>query len=60
MILKPVKILPSGGDTSYCGSIIDNEKIYISYYSQHEINKRKSKVGKHASGIYLASGALID
>lgn len=56
MILKPVRILPSGGDTSYCGSVIHDKKIYISYYSQHEINKRKSKVGEHASGIYLACG----
>lgn len=59
MILKPVLILPSGGDTSYCGSIIYQGKIYLSYYSQHEIKKRKSYVGEHASGIYLATGKSI-
>jgi len=47
-------ILPSGGDTSYCGSIVKNDKIYLSYYSQHEIDKRESKVGENAAGIYLA------
>jgi len=47
-------ILPSGGDTLYCGSIVKNDKIYLSYYSQHEIDKRESKVGENAAGIYLA------
>ncbi|HOK79848.1 MAG TPA: hypothetical protein PK303_03915 [bacterium] len=55
MILRPVLILPSGGDTSYCGSIIDNGKLYISYYSQHELDRKESLVGKNASGIYLAT-----
>lgn len=59
MILKPILILPSGGDTSYCGTIIHQGKIYLSYYSQHEINKRKSMVGEHAAGIYLATGTTI-
>ncbi len=52
--LKLVKILPSGGDTSYCGSIINEGILYLSYYSQHELNLRKSKVGEFASGIYIA------
>lgn len=60
MILKPVIILPSGGDTSYCGSIVYEGKIYISYYSQHELKQKKSRVGEHASGIYLAKGSSIE
>jgi len=47
-------ILPSGGDTSYCGSIVKIDKIYLTYYSQHETWKKESKVGENAAGIYLA------
>lgn len=60
MILRPVSVLPSGGDTSYCGSITHNGRIYISYYSQHEIKKKKSKVGNDAAGIYLATGSVLN
>ncbi|MCX7704908.1 MAG: hypothetical protein N2115_01440 [bacterium] len=60
MIFKPIKILPSGGDTSYCGSMVYKGKIYISYYSQHELGKRKSKVKEHAAGIYLYCGNSIE
>jgi hypothetical protein len=48
-----IKILPSSGDTSYCGSIVENGKLFLSYYSQHELNLKESKVCKNASGIYL-------
>ncbi|MCM8785266.1 MAG: hypothetical protein NC827_06080 [Candidatus Omnitrophica bacterium] len=51
--LTPVKILPSSGDTSYCGSIIDDERLFLTYYSQHELDVKESKVEKNASGIYL-------
>lgn len=48
-------ILPSGGDTSYCGSLIKDDMLYLSYYSQHEIETRESKVEKgNTAGIYLA------
>jgi len=57
--LDPMIIIASGGDTSYPGSIVDNGKLYLSYYSQHELNLRESKVGKNASGIYfLITGSL--
>ena len=52
--VKKEIILPSGGDTSYCGSIVENDNLYLSYYSQHELEKKESKVGENASGIYLA------
>ncbi|MGC8805360.1 MAG: hypothetical protein ACP5QD_05450 [Candidatus Ratteibacteria bacterium] len=55
MIFRPVVILPTGGDTSYCGPMIDSSKLYISYYSQNELEKRESVVGKHATGIYLVT-----
>jgi len=60
LILRPVTILPSGGDNSYCGHVIDGDKIYISYYSQHELEKRESFVGKNAAGIYLAIASEIN
>ncbi|RIH63057.1 hypothetical protein D1164_21750 [Mariniphaga sediminis] len=30
--------LPSGGDNSYPGIVVENNKIYVSYYSSHEGN----------------------
>ena len=36
-VLKEVE-LPSGGDTSYPGMVIHNEKLWVSYYSSHEGN----------------------
>ncbi len=51
--LIPIKILPSSGDTSYCGSIVDNERLFLTYYSQHELGLKESKGEKNASGIYL-------
>ncbi|HRR95162.1 MAG TPA: hypothetical protein P5150_00295 [Candidatus Ratteibacteria bacterium] len=52
--VKDEIILPSEGDTSYCGVVVENNKFYLSYYSQHEIEKRESKVGENAAGIYIA------
>lgn len=48
--------LPSGGDTSYCGMVVlDERTLLISYYSQHEYMDRPDfqKARKPAS-IYLA------
>ena len=42
--LDEIMVLPSGGDTSYAGTVWHDEKLWISYYSSHE--------GK--SAIYLA------
>lgn len=42
--LKPILILPSGGDTSYPGMVLHNDHLWMSYYSSHD--KRTS--------IYLA------
>lgn len=48
-------ILPSKGDTSYCGSVVKDDIIYLTYYSQHQLGEKESKVGENASGIYLAT-----
>ena len=34
--LKVLEILPSGGDTSYPGLVLQDDKLTISYYSNHE------------------------
>lgn len=41
-----VLVLPSGGDTSYPGLLIENGELIVSYYASHEANWRPS--------IYLA------
>lgn len=48
-ILQPELILPSSGDTSYPGLIIEGDVAYLSYYSCHIDQK---------SSIYLAKLAL--
>jgi hypothetical protein len=48
-ILQPELILPSSGDTSYPGLVIEGDVAYLSYYSCHIDQK---------SSIYLAKLAL--
>ena len=38
-------VLPSGGDTSYCGMIVEGDELWVSYYSGH---------ASHWPSIYLA------
>ncbi len=42
--------LPSGGDTSYAGMVLEDDMLWISYYSSHEgktsIYLAKVRVGK--------------
>jgi hypothetical protein len=49
----PILTLPSGGDTSYPGFVLDDDKLLVSYYSSHE----------DKTAIYLATirlDALLD
>lgn len=46
--LKPILILPSGGDTSYPGMVYHEGELWVSYYSSHE----------HKTAIYLARVSL--
>jgi len=48
--------LPSGGDTSYCGMVVENDgSILLSYYSQHEyISRPDFRHGQRPASIYLA------
>jgi hypothetical protein len=48
--------LPSGGDTSYCGMVVDDDgAILVSYYSQHEyLDLPDFRHGFRPASIYLA------
>lgn len=45
------KILPSGGDNSYPGFIVENGALWVVYYSSHELTFQD---GRSRAGIYLA------
>lgn len=38
--------MPSSGDTSYPGLILDNDLLYMSYYSSHIDNQARVYVAK--------------
>ena len=40
-IFTELKTLPSGGDTSYPGLVIEGDNLYISYYSSHVDNQAR-------------------
>ena len=42
--------LPSGGDTSYAGVVLENDQLFVSYYSSHELDYD----GKPHTRIYFA------
>lgn len=44
--------LPSGGDTSYAGMVWHEDRLWVSYYSAHEVN------AKFTTAIYLAEVEL--
>jgi hypothetical protein len=48
--------LPSGGDTSYCGLVVEDEgTLLVSYYSQHEFAGEPGFVaGNKPAAVYLA------
>ena len=46
--LTTLAVLPSGGDTSYPGMVIDDDRLLLSYYSSHE----------DRTAIYLATFIL--
>ena len=46
--LTTLAVLPSGGDTSYPGMVIDDDRLLLSYYSGHE----------DRTAIYLATFIL--
>ncbi|MER2490844.1 hypothetical protein [Catenovulum sediminis] len=51
--IKPVLQLPSAGDNSYPAMLAHDNKLHVSYYSQHQENRYS-----YASAIYLAEVTL--
>ncbi|MBE9546742.1 MAG: hypothetical protein IMF10_04490 [Proteobacteria bacterium] len=53
--LEPILVLPSRGDNAYPGMVVEEDRLLISYYSQHDVdNGPTPKPGEYASEIYLA------
>lgn len=51
---EPLIIKSLGWDTSYPGTLVEGDTLYMSYYSRHDLEEKGSKVGDKATGIYLA------
>ncbi|MBQ2173108.1 MAG: hypothetical protein II454_07940 [Bacteroidales bacterium] len=51
------KTLPSGGDNSYPGFLIENGELKVVYYSSHELTRPD---GRPRAGIYLARIPLVN
>lgn len=49
------KILPSGGDNSYPGFLVEDDKLVVVYYSSHELTFSD---GRSRAGIYLSEVPL--
>jgi hypothetical protein len=57
--LDPVMVFPSRGDCGYPGLVIENSRVLMSYYSQHDIdNGPEPEPGECASEIYLAEVSI--
>ena len=53
--LEPILVLPSRGDNAYPGMVVEEGRVLMSYYSQHDVdNGPKPKPGECPSEIYLA------
>ncbi|MCD6231522.1 hypothetical protein J7K28_02670 [Candidatus Aerophobetes bacterium] len=53
--LEPILVLPSRGDCAYPGLVVEENRVLMSYYSQHDIDKGPKPVsGETPSEIYLA------
>ena len=48
---KLLKLLPSAGDNSYPGMVLDNDELFVSYYSSHQ---------QHKACIYLRRFSLAE
>ncbi len=57
--IAPLLELPSAGDNSYPAMLEKNNKLYISFYSQHRINRNNQLIKKlDTCAIYLAEVSL--
>ncbi len=57
--LDPLLVLPSRGDCGYPGLVVEEDRVLMSFYSQHDIDAGPTPVdGENANEIYLAEIAL--
>ena len=53
--LEPILVLPSIGDCAYPGLLVEKDRVLMSYYSQHDIDKGPEPApGEIPNEIYLA------
>lgn len=55
--LEEFLALPSGGDTSYAGLVFHNDRLWVSYYSQHESLDEETETD-FTTAIYVAQVKL--
>jgi hypothetical protein len=57
--LDPILVFPSAGDCGYPGMVVEEDRVLISYYSQHDVdNGPEQKPGECPNEIYLAEITL--
>jgi len=57
--LEPILVLPSRGDCGYPGLVVEEDRVLMSFYSQHDVDEGpEPKPGECANEIYLAEIAL--
>ncbi|MCK4591374.1 MAG: hypothetical protein KAT86_06440, partial [Candidatus Latescibacteria bacterium] len=57
--LEPILVLPSRGDCGYPGLVVEEDRVLMSFYSQHDVDQGpKPKSGETANEIYLAEIGL--
>jgi len=53
--LDPLLVLPSRGDCGYPGLVVEEDRVLVSFYSQHDIDAGPTPIsGECANEIYLA------
>ena len=53
--LEPILVLPSRGDCGYPGLVVEEDRVLMSFYSQHDVDEGpEPKPGECANEIYLA------
>ncbi len=57
--LEPILVFPSRGDCGYPGLVVEEDRVLMSYYSQHDVDEGPTSApGECACEIYLAQIAL--
>ena len=57
--LEPLMVFPSGGDCGYPDMVVEENRVLVSYYSQHDVdNGPDPSMGECPNEIYLAEISL--